>query len=750
MPIQVGQKLLHYRLLEQIGRGGMGVVWKAEDTKLQRRVALKLLPESMAADRERRARFEREARAVAALNHPNIVTLHAVEEASTPDGPVHFIAMELVEGQTLKQLLPAGGFPLPRLLEIAVPLVDAVSAAHRAGITHRDLKPDNVMIDAEGRLRVLDFGLAKLHEPVTATGAQTETETVTSDTSEGRLVGTVAYMSPEQAEGKPADARSDIFSLGTMLYEMATGERPFRGETSMSTIGSILKEEPSSITDLKPALPRHAGRIVRRCLAKEPERRYQTALDLRNELEELQAETPGAAATESRGSRGPLLVGGVAVLAVAVVATVVWLRVLPSSREESPSTLDFKSVPITASSARDMNPAWSPDGKFVAFESMRDGNLDIFVKAVDGDEAVARVQEPGEQSVPRWTPDGRYLAYHSKQEPGTPIFLVPVDGGEPQRLVETGIHTLAHDRRVMGDRPWSNDGTKLLVTRATAAGRLAVFRVDRATGSATQLTFPPPGGTDSGATHSFDGERVLFTRQVHGSSSLMVMPAAGGEPEELLGPEYRHHAAAWRPDDRRVVYNAGPATNRDLYELDTVSGAIRRLTNLNQSVNSFSVSVDDRIAYVPFRHDTFLHVVDVATREDRQITSHSDANFRARFSPDDRTVVYTSNRTGTFQVWLHPMDGSPERRFTPGVEGGGFAAWSPDGNRLVFLSQAGPDASQRIFVAAADGATRARMLVDQELNWGQGTTVVRSNPLLQWSQDGELIAYRVVGEQGPE
>ncbi|MEE9532800.1 MAG: serine/threonine-protein kinase, partial [Acidimicrobiia bacterium] len=230
MTVESGKMLSHYRLVEKIGEGGMGVVWKAEDTKLHRHIALKMLPAEMAADPNRRARFEREARAVAALNHPNIVTLHSVEEASTSSGAVHFITMELVEGQTLTHLLPKNGFPLSRLLEIAIPLADAVSRAHRAGITHRDLKPDNIMIDGEGRLRVLDFGLAKLHEPIGSMQG-TQVATITSDSAEGRVVGTLAYMSPEQAEGKNVDARSDVFSLGTIFYEMASGMRPFRGDT---------------------------------------------------------------------------------------------------------------------------------------------------------------------------------------------------------------------------------------------------------------------------------------------------------------------------------------------------------------------------------------------------------------------------------------------------------------------------------------------------------------------------------------
>jgi len=321
-----GQKLSHYRLIEKIGEGGMGVVWKAVDSKLDREVAIKILPDELASDPDRLSRFKREAKVVAGLNHPNIVTLHSVEEVEG----LHFITMELVEGQTLTELLPRDGFAPGKLLEVATPLADAVSRAHRAGITHRDLKPDNIMIDNEGRLRVLDFGLAKASEPL-GFGGNTQAATLDAVTEEGKILGTVAYMSPEQAEGKPVDPRSDVFSLGTILYEMASGRRPFDGDTSMSTIGSILKDEPASVTELNHSLPRHLGRIVRRCLAKDPERRYQTAQDLRNELEELKAEidsgehTGGPVATASRprsSSRLLLFMGAIAAVAiVAVIAT---------------------------------------------------------------------------------------------------------------------------------------------------------------------------------------------------------------------------------------------------------------------------------------------------------------------------------------------------------------------------------------------------------------------------------------------
>ncbi len=261
----IGQTLGHYRIVREIGAGGMGVVYQAEDTTLGRQVALKILPPELAADDDRRVRFAREARAVAALNHPNIVTVHSVEES----GGIHFITMELVKGKTLAELLPRQGFALGRFFEMAIPLVDAVSAAHQQGIAHRDLKPANVMIGDDGRIKVLDFGLAKGMDGEPGRVGEVPTQ---SATRAGHTVGTPAYMSPEQAQGERVDTRSDIFSLGIVFYEMLTGRRPFEGDNPASVISAILRDRPRPVNELQPTVPRALARLVDRCLAKRPAR----------------------------------------------------------------------------------------------------------------------------------------------------------------------------------------------------------------------------------------------------------------------------------------------------------------------------------------------------------------------------------------------------------------------------------------------------------------------------------------------
>ena len=277
MTLASGTRLGLYEILSPLGAGGMGEVYRARDTRLGRDVAVKVLPKDFASDRDRLARFEREARALASLNHPHVVSVYAVEESDgTP-----FIAMELVEGQSLADVIPNSGLPLDRFFELAVPLADAIAAAHSRGVVHRDLKSANIMVNREGRPKILDFGLAKLTETANEAG---EASTMTAT---GAILGTLPYMAPEQVRGESADARSDVFALGVVFYEMLTGQRPFRASSSPELVSAILRDSPQDLSKLRPDAPPLLGRMVRRCLEKDPERRIQTSKDVRNELEDL-------------------------------------------------------------------------------------------------------------------------------------------------------------------------------------------------------------------------------------------------------------------------------------------------------------------------------------------------------------------------------------------------------------------------------------------------------------------------------
>jgi TolB-like protein/Flp pilus assembly protein TadD len=339
MALRPGEQLGPYEIVSPLGAGGMGEVYRARDPRLKRDVALKVLPAELASKPERLERFQREAETLAALNHPHIVTIFSVEEAEG----LHFLTMELVEGQTLTKVIPRGGLPLPRLFRIAIPLTEAVSAAHEKGITHRDLKPGNVMVAEEDRIKVLDFGLAKLrHEPEAMEGSQSPTAAATDA---GLVMGTAPYMSPEQVQGKAVDHRSDVFSLGIMLYEMVTGDRPFQGDTPAELASSILRDTPAAVTERKTDLPKDLARLIKHCLEKEPTRRFQSVLDLRNELEELRREVDSETALTAAGtpvirhraqaSRRWMLVGGAIVATLALALGYVQMRSEPSRAGET-------------------------------------------------------------------------------------------------------------------------------------------------------------------------------------------------------------------------------------------------------------------------------------------------------------------------------------------------------------------------------------------------------------------------------
>ena len=417
MTLVPGARLGPYEILAAIGAGGMGEVYLARDPRLGREVAIKVLLGGAVDSAERRARFEREAKAIAALNHPNIVTIFAVEEAEG----VPFFTMEHVDGRTLAQMIPAGGLPLGELLRIAIPLTDAVGAAHQRGILHRDLKPANVMVTTNGRIKVLDFGLAKLREVVEqADGTTLPTAQVTG---EGRILGTVAYMSPEQAEGKALDQRSDVFSLGVMLYEMATGQRPFKGDTSVSVISAILKDTPGSITELRPELPRDLGRIVKHALSKDPEHRYQTAKDLRNDLETLKEDLDSGEVKPVAAMMAPAARGGgrwwvwpaAIVVAAAVIAGGMFM-LRPAKAPDAPSpSRPFDEITIrglTSDGNAAQAVAVSPDGRYVAHAFVEAGRQGLRVRQAETS-ATVQVVAPADVQIAgvTFTPDGNRLSY---------------------------------------------------------------------------------------------------------------------------------------------------------------------------------------------------------------------------------------------------------------------------------------------------------------------------------------------------
>ncbi|WP_347269110.1 protein kinase, partial [Paracoccus sp. (in: a-proteobacteria)] len=399
----IPQSFAHYRVLGKLGAGGMGVVYKAFDTRLDRSVALKVLPPDRTSDPERKRRFVLEAKAASALNHPNIVTIYDIGSHQGED----FIAMEFVDGKTLGELIPKQGMTVKEAVRLAVQVADALAKAHAAGIVHRDLKPSNIMVDGDGRVRLLDFGLAKLTDRA-ETGSGDKTLVHESKTAEGSIVGTVQYMSPEQAEGKKVDYRSDIFSFGAVLYEMITGRRAFQGSTAVSTLAAIIKEEPESVVETAPGTPRDLRRIVERCLRKDRDRRYQSTSDLRLALEEIAPDPAAQAAPAARRGKAIWFVGIVA--ALALVAAGAAAHRLTAADSTLPA---YEFRPITADNGLTDYPAISRDGKLVAYASDRagDGKLDIYVQQLSGGDPVRLTRDPSDDLDPDFSPDGSMVAF---------------------------------------------------------------------------------------------------------------------------------------------------------------------------------------------------------------------------------------------------------------------------------------------------------------------------------------------------
>src|SRR5215471_3287164 len=404
MSLSPGARVGPYEIVGPLGAGGMGEVYRAHDDRLGRDVALKILPGTTARDPAALERFTREARAVAALNHPHIVTIHSTEEA---DG-IRFITMELIEGRTLDRVIPAGGVSLAQFFAIATAMADALAAAHQKEILHRDLKPGNVMLTDSGRVKVLDFGLARA--PATVASAAGDDATRAALTGEGTILGTAAYMSPEQIEGKPLDGRSDLFALGVVLYELLTGVRPFRGDSSPAVMAAVMKDRPTNIADVRPDVPIGLSRLVDRCLEKNPRDRPQSAQEVLLELKALKSvwESGGAAtgskAAPVRQSHRTLAIA-LAVSALVIIAIGAYVV----SRVRTRGDVSVAMKPVTNSGHATVA-AVSPDARYVAYAESRDGKVTVFVQQAATGSSV-QVLPPGDNGYfgLTFSPDSNYL-----------------------------------------------------------------------------------------------------------------------------------------------------------------------------------------------------------------------------------------------------------------------------------------------------------------------------------------------------
>ena len=687
MRFAVGDRIGRFEILAPIGAGGMGEVYRARDPQLQREVAIKVLPALFSASAERRRRFEQEARAAGSLNHPNILTVHDVglHEASS------YIVTELLDGETLRARMQGRPLSARKSVEYAIQIARGLAAGHERGIVHRDIKPDNLFVTSEGRIKILDFGLAKL----LGDDSSGNTETVTvGDEERGPVRGTVGYMSPEQARGLRVDHRTDIFSFGAVFYEMLTGFPPFRRATSADTLNAILFEEP-------PDLPQAAGvtpsldRIVRHCLEKKPEERFQSIRDLIFDLESRQESTGSVAAAPRRRtiSKGTVAVLSAVVLAAATGAAGYFAGTRLRTDVAAPA---YSVRPMTDLAGLEESPAVSPDGKQVAYTASRNGRRQIFVRLAAGSPPIPITTTDVEHQSPRWSPDQNWLVYFSRAAPDDPqgtVWKVPALGGAPVPIMPAiGGVDVSRTGRVAGFRLHEKrielvsvqlDGSDL---RTITSLPLRYHRNPR---------WSPDGKTI--AFQSGDGVRwdVWYV-----SSTVSAAP---NEPVQLTRDNSPIAGLAWLPDSSGVVFASSRGNTipylapMALWEASLSGGPPRRLTapetwyeqpDVHESglVSAVKIAMRLDVWRYPFGPTPAENV-----RNGQQITRQTGWVLTPTASPNGDQIAYLSNHAGHTNVWVTSMDGTArqityENDPTAVV---GVPIWSPDGTAIAYVSSKG-------------------------------------------------------------
>jgi eukaryotic-like serine/threonine-protein kinase len=760
MGLIAGTKLGRYEIRSKIGEGGMGEVYLAEDTRLHRKVALKILPVNVAANQDRMRRFEQEAASAAALNHPNISHIYEIDEI---DG-LHFIAMEFIDGQTLRDCIHGDRIELKKLLRYLQNVAEGLAKAHAAGIVHRDLKPENIMITRDSHAKILDFGLAKLIEqrapsPSEKGSSEVITAMMPYQSTPGTVIGTVGYMSPEQAQGKTdeIDHRSDIFSFGCILYEAATRRRAFEGEDAIDSLHKIVYKPTPQISDVNPAAPSELQRIVRRCLAKDPEDRYQTIKDvaielkdLRRELEDSATIRPPSAASEASTEASPdltlsatttppvalstrassveylasgikqhkaatLMVGGL--LAVALLGVGFGVYKLTRPRKAGISFQSAKFTRLT-STGKALRAAISPDGKWLVRVIDDGGQQSLWLKQVAVVSSDNQIVPPADiyYSGVAFSPNGSYVYYsvQEKNDPRGTLFQVPVPGG-PVRKLLTGINNapaFSPDGNQIAFFYYFEDQDRLMIANADGAGQ-------------RQLTMR--GGNEyffksgfAGLSWSPDG-KALAAPVGNGAEnymSLATISVATGAVK-LLTPQkwYEVRQVAWLADAGHLVFTAKESAsgNFKIWQISYPAGEAQPVTSDLGSYSTISLTADFTVM-ATVQTDAVANIwvmpgFDVAHA--RQVTQGSNYDREPSWTPDGN-LVYSSNMAGSFDLYLTDARGGNPKQLTANAGANGQPSISPDGRYIIFSSDR--SGGSHIWRMDVDGGNQKQLTAKSDLS----------------------------------
>jgi eukaryotic-like serine/threonine-protein kinase len=732
--------LAHYRILSKIGAGGMGDVYLAEDTRLDRRIALKILPADVASAQDRLERFIREAKAAAALNHPNIAHVYDIGES---DG-VRFIAMEYVAGQKLRDLLHRGRLPLLKSIELTAQVAAGLAEAHQSGFIHRDIKPENLMLPSDSSIKILDFGLAKLLEKQRNRADLSELSTVAYPgdatqlgTSAGTILGTVSYMSPEQATGEKVDQRTDIFSLGIVFYEMLSGRRPFDGNSAIDTMHAIINREPTPVAELNPRLPLEISDILEKALAKNPADRYRDAsdfeLDLRRFKRALESNslismrTAGKVDTAERSSPSKIWIGVGALLLIGIVLTA-W-RFIPWPDKNSINLAAITLTPLTTDPGYEGEPSFSADGQRLAYVSDRTGDFEIFLKQISGGPDINLTNNKADDVQPAFSPDGKQIAFVSTRSSssnllypgvdysllGGDIWVMPALGGSPRRIAESGNFP-----------SWSPDGTAIIYTRGTSWFRQKMYRVSAQGGDPKEIpiTFKSdesPAPFWLHPSYSADERWIAFDA----GGKIFVVSAAGGEARAIVDGQH----PAWTSDGQSIIYsNNAPGKSFSLWQVHVsasegiASGPAQPLTVGRGRDMQAAISRDNKIIAFAAQDLSFNVEVlpfDAETgRQTGEVKPATQGTNVIYFLSENGQAIIFENHIGTIShIWRVESNSAPTQLTSDASFTDTTPRWSPDGKTIAFIRRpankpesVATGASASLWLMSPDGANPRKLI----------------------------------------